>query len=110
MQRESLPPDALIQEIVPRLVRALGPERVVLFGSHARGEAGPESDFDFLIVVPHSELPGHARHHLALRCLRGLPVAVDPIVLTHEEFERKRRVVCSLPATVDREGQPLYAA
>lgn len=100
----------LLDEIVDRLVRRLDPEQVYLFGSRARGDADLDSDFDILIVVPESELPGHARDRLALRALRGLRAPVDAIVLTREEFDRKRGVVCSLPATVEREGKLLYAA
>ncbi|MCP3957952.1 MAG: nucleotidyltransferase domain-containing protein [bacterium] len=102
--------DSILDEIVARLVRALGPERVYLFGSRARGEGEADSDFDLLIVVPESDLPGYARDRIALRALRGLRTPVDTIVLTRNEFDRKRGVVCSLPATVDREGQLLYAA
>ena len=65
------------------------------------------SDFDILVVVANSELPGFKRVRLALR---GVGAAVDVIVLTSHEFNRKRDVVCSLPATVDREGNLLYAA
>ena len=100
----------MLEDIVARLVGALEPERVYLFGSRARGDSSHESDFDLLIVVSGSELPGYARDRVALRALRGLRVPVDVIVLTREEFDRKRGVVCSLPATVDREGRLLYAA
>ena len=101
---------AVLGEIVDRLVHALHPERVYLFGSRARGDSNAASDFDILVVISHSELPGFKRDRVALRALRGMGVAVDVIVLTSDEFDRKRDVVCSLPATVGREGQLLYAA
>lgn len=100
----------LLAEIVDRLIRQLHPEQVYLFGSRARGDADLDSDFDILVVVPESDLPGYARDRLALRALRGLRAPIDAIVLTREEFDRKRDVVCSLPATVEREGKLLYAA
>jgi predicted nucleotidyltransferase len=100
----------ILEEIVSRLVREIKPERVYLFGSRARDDFDPGSDFDLLIVVSESELPGYKRDRVALRALRGLRVAVDVIVLTREEFERKLNVVCSLAATVHREGKLLYAA
>ncbi len=99
-----------LDDILDRLVRELEPEQVYLFGSRARGDAHPDSDFDILIVVTESPLPGYARDRLALRALRGIRVPVDTIVLTREEFDRKRDVVSSLPATVEREGKLLYAA
>ena len=105
-----MPFPAVLEEIVNRLVRALHPERVYLFGSRARGDSETASDFDILVVVADSELPGFKRDRLALRALRGVGAAVDVIVLTSQEFDRKRDVVCSLPATVDREGKLLYAA
>ena len=100
----------VLDEIVARLVPALAPQRVYLFGSRARGDGDRDSDFDLLVVVPSSDLPGYARDRIALRALRGLRAPVDVIVITREEFDRKRSVVCSLPATVDREGRLLYDA
>ena len=100
----------VLDEIVSRLTRHLDPEHVYLFGSRARGDSESDSDYDILIVVSDSDLPGYARDRIALRALRGLRVPVDVIVLTREEFDRKRGVACSLPATVEREGKLLYAA
>jgi len=100
----------VLEEILGRLIDALDPDQVYLFGSRARGDAESDSDFDILIVLADSDLPGYARDRLALRALRGLRVPVDVVVLTREEFNRKRGVVCSLPATIEREGRLLYAA
>ena len=102
--------DHLLAEMVRRLVAEFSAHRVYLFGSRAHGAAGADSDYDLLVVVPGSDLPGHQRDRLALRALRGLRVDADVIVLTREEFERKLGVVCSLPATVVREGKLLHAA
>ena len=99
-----------VAEIVDRLVEALHPERVYLFGSRAREDARGDSDIDILVVIPHSDLPGFKRDRQALRALRGIGVSVDVIVLTTAEFEHKLDVICSLPATVVREGKLLYAA
>jgi len=100
----------VIGKIVHRLVAALAPERIYLFGSQARGDAGPDSDYDVLVVVPTSKLPRYRRDQAAFEALLGIGVAKDVLVLTHDEFERQRTVVCSLPATVEREGVLLYAA
>lgn len=102
--------DPKLEEMVRRLVGALGPERIYLFGSRARGEAGADSDYDVLVVVARSDLPGHRRDQQAYRALKGIGVAKDVIVWTREEFESRAGVVCSLPATVLREGRLLYAA
>lgn len=100
----------LVTEMVNRLRHALNPERIYLFGSHARGTATPDSDYDLLVVVPQSTLPRYRRDQAAFALLTGVGAPKDVIVLTHEEFERGRSVVTSLPATVEREGLLLYAA
>lgn len=100
----------VVAEMVRRLVETFRPERIYLFGSHARGEETPGSDFDLLLVVRESSLPRYRRDQAAFRALNGVGAAKDVLVLTREEFDRKRTVVCSLPATVEREGVLLYGA
>ena len=102
--------DSVVEQIVRRLVSALSPERIYLFGSQARGDAGPDSDYDFLVVVHSSTLPRYRRDQVVFAALLGVGVSKDVLVLTHDEFEQQRTVVCSLPATVEREGMLLYAA
>jgi len=99
---------AALEELIQRLVEALGPERIYLFGSRARGEGGPDSDYDLMVVVPGSELPGYRRDQLAYGALRGVEVAKDVLVWTSDEFDRRRHLVASLPATILREGRLIY--
>lgn len=98
----------LMAESVRRLRASLQAERIYLFGSHARGEADEDSDFDFLVVVRDSPLPRYKREQQAFRALCGMGIAKDVLVFTREEFERGVTVVSSLPATVVREGRLLY--
>ncbi|MFP3869177.1 MAG: nucleotidyltransferase domain-containing protein [Desulfobacteraceae bacterium] len=107
---ELLQQDRLLAEIVRRLVAAFQPERIYLYGSRARRQETPDSDYDILMIVPTSSRPRYRRDQEAFRALCGLGAAKEVIVLTREEFEAKRGVVCSLPATVEREGMLLYAA
>ena len=100
----------VLAEMVRRLVAALHPERIYLFGSQARGDSGLGSDFDLVVVVGQSSLPRYRRDQEAFRALVGVGASKDVLVFTREEFDRKRTVVCSLPATVEREGILLYAA
>ena len=106
----SPPSDPILKEMVRRLAIQLRPDRIYLFGSRARGDAGPDSDYDLLVVVASSDRPGYKRDQEAFRILKGLGVAKDVIVLTRDEFERKSNVVCSLAATVLREGQLIHVA
>ncbi len=102
--------DPVLAEIVRRLVAACQPERIYLFGSKSRGQSGPDSDYDLLVVVPASNLPGHRRDQIAYRALRGVGAAKDVLVWTRDEFDARASVVCSLPAMVLREGRLLYEA
>ena len=100
--------EAALEELIQRLVEALGPERIYLFGSRARGEERPDSDYDLMVVVPGSELPGYRRDRLAYGALRGVKVAKDVLVWTTDEFDRRRHFVASLPATILLEGRLIY--
>lgn len=107
---ELLSRDPILAQIVRRLVAAYEPQRIYLFGSQARGDAGPDSDYDLLIVVPDDAPAERHDSDLAYRALRGTGIAVDVIVWKRSAFERRTRVVTSLPATVLREGKLLHAA
>ena len=110
LDSDILQDDPILAEMVNRLVRQFGPERIFLFGSRARGQGGPDSDYDLLMVVSTSSLPRYKREQAAFRALCGVGAPKDIVVLTREEFEKKLPVVTSLPATVEREGRLLYAA
>lgn len=79
-------------------------EEVWLFGSHARGEATPDSDIDFLAVVSSSDLSRYRRAVHARRLVRDIHCPKDIIVLTKKEWDRELRVPSSLSSTVKREG------
>ncbi len=99
-----------LDEVVGRLVEALGPEQVYLFGSRARGDNQPDSDYDFMVIVPQSDLPPHRRAQQAHRALGDIRVAADILVWTRQEFDHFLPVPGSLAATVLREGRLLYDA
>ncbi|MGH2733508.1 MAG: nucleotidyltransferase domain-containing protein [Actinomycetota bacterium] len=102
--------DGLLAEIVRRLIEAYEPERIYLFGSCARGDAGPDSDYDLLVVVPDSAPERRRRSRLAYEVLWEMEGAADVLVCTRANFESRLHLVASLPATVVREGKLLYAA
>jgi len=99
-----------LRPIVERLIEAYQPERIYLFGSKARGDYGPDSDFDLMVVVPDDAPPARKRSRLAYDVLRGTGTAADVLVWTHSAFESRLHLVASLPATVIREGKLLHAA
>ena len=76
--------DPILAEIVRRLVEAFHPERIYLFGSHARGEAGPDSDYDLLVVVPDSAPPERRSSRLAC------PRVARAALLTANGQQRRR--------------------
>jgi uncharacterized protein len=100
--------DPALAEVVHRLVEAYCPDRIYLFGSVARGDAGQDSDYDILVIVPDGAPPERLRSRLAYRALRGTGTAADVLVCTKSSFERRARVTASLPATISREGLLLY--
>lgn len=104
----TLEPD-LVHEIVARIVAAARPERIVLFGSRARGQHRPDSDID-LLVIQKSNLPRHRRSIPIYQALIGLPVEVDweIIVYTPAEVHEWSQVPQAFVTTALREGKVLY--
>jgi predicted nucleotidyltransferase len=83
--------DTLIAEAGRRLAAAAPDAQVILFGSHARGEAGPHSDVDFLVVEP--EVANEAEESVRLhRTLRDLRMPADVIVVSRDYADRWREV------------------
>jgi predicted nucleotidyltransferase len=97
-----------LTEIVKRLAEAYHPERIYLFGSTARGDQGPDSDFDLMVVVPDDAPSSLRRSRLAYERLWGTGTAADVLVWTHTSFESRKAVTASLPATILREGRLVY--
>lgn len=106
----SEPATSELRGILERLIAALEPERIYVFGSQARGDARDDSDIDLLIIVPDSDLPAHRRDQAAYGAVGRHFLPLDLLVMTRAEFERRRSALASLPATVLREGRVLYAA
>lgn len=100
--------DAVLTDIVDRLIRAFQPEQIFLFGSHARNEAGPDSDYDLMVVVPDNAPLERRRTRRAYEVLRGTGTAADVLVWTRERFDSRLHVVASLPAAIAREGTLIY--
>jgi predicted nucleotidyltransferase len=102
--------DTVLGEIVRRLVDDCRPDRIYLFGSRARGNAGADSDYDIMVIVPESKEPAYRRAQRAHSLLWDLGAAADILVWTREAFDSRIHLRASLPATIAREGRLLYAA
>jgi predicted nucleotidyltransferase len=100
--------DALLREIVSRILEAGSPHKIVLFGSRARGEARADSDLD-LLIVEESALPRYKRSARYLRALTGLFPAKDVVVWTPEEIAAWAEVPHAFSTMALREGKVLYA-
>lgn len=93
--------------MVERIAGRFNPDKIILFGSHARGAAAPDSDVDLLVVMP---LEGSRRAQATAIDLaladRELPL--DLVVVTPEELERDRDRVGTIVRPAFREGKVLY--
>ena len=99
--------ERVVEGYVKRILAAGMPEAIVLLGSSARGNAGPESDVD-LLVIEETRLPRTRRARRYQLALRPRPLAVDVLVRTRDEVARDVRA--GVPFMVDavREGRVLY--
>ena len=96
-----------IGRICDEIVRQFHPLRIILFGSHARGEAEPASDIDLLVVLP--EVSDKRRAAIEIRrSLAAFPVAKDIIVTSPEEIARRGDLVGTVLRPALREGKVLY--
>ena len=103
------PDPRVVDRMIQTVVASVRPLRIILFGSAARGEIGPDSDLDVLVVMP----PGTHRRKTAqqlYRQIRGLGVPFDIVVATSEDLEVHRSNPGLIYQTILREGTEVYAA
>ena len=101
--------EQVIQQAVQRVVEAAAPSRVIVFGSHARGDADEGSDLDLLVVEPEVANVGQEMIRLH-KALWPLNIPVDLLVCSESDFEKKREWRSSAIYWAAREGKVLYAA
>ena len=98
---------ATIDRMVKRIVKKFDPDKIILFGSHARGEAGPDSDVDLLVVMP---VEG-SRREKALEIsslLRDFVIPTDIIVTTPQDFAWRKKYPGTIERPADHEGKVLH--
>jgi predicted nucleotidyltransferase len=99
----------LIDEAARRMAAAAPGARVILFGSHARGEAGPDSDVDLLVVEP--RVGDHNREVVRLqRVLAPLRLPADVIVVSEAHVEEWGDIPSTMLHDALREGRVLAQA
>lgn len=97
----------VLDKIIQRIVAVAQPEKIIIFGSAARGEMGPNSDIDLLVVKS-----GIHRRRLAQAIymnLIGVGQAVDVVVVTPEDIERYKDSFALVIEPALREGKVVYA-
>ena len=100
--------DEVTSQIRQRLVNAFNPEKIILFGSQARGTADERSDVDLLVIC---SFVGKRRHLMLEmdRAMDDIDYAFDILILTPEEFQRDRRIPGTIGRYAQQEGRVLYA-
>jgi len=96
-----------IMIMADRIIKQFDPEKIILFGSHARGDAGSDSDVDLLVIM---NVEGSKRkRQLEIRsALHDVRIPKDIIVTTPEEFEWRKDIVGTVEYPAVREGKILY--
>ena len=102
------PTAEVVEEVVRRVVQVAAPEKIILFGSAARGEAGRESDVDLLVVKAGADPLDVARR--IYRHLFGVGAAVDVVVVTPEDVDRYRDSPALVIKHALAEGKVVYEA
>lgn len=97
-----------IEELINRIVNAVHPLQIILFGSTARGEEGPDSDIDVLVVVPNGAHRANTARHLYTQ-LFGFGHPVDIIVATPSVLEQHKDNIGLIYRTALAEGKEVYA-
>ncbi len=100
--------DHILNEIIRRIVETAHPRKIILFGSSERGEMGPNSDLDILVVMP----TGVHRRNTArsiYRNLVGVGFAVDIVVVTEQDIERYKDNIGMVIKPALEQGRLLYA-
>jgi DNA polymerase sigma len=102
------PKDKKLDEIVRVLKNEFNPSRLFLFGSRATGNARPDSDYDFVLVVPENtkarwENLEKARHLLHEKC----NISADVFIYSQKEFDEWKDEFSSIPETAKNTGQEI---
>jgi predicted nucleotidyltransferase len=96
------------EELLRAVVSYFKPQRVILFGSRARGDAHEDSDLDLLVVVDDDTSPEKLTLEAGFRSALSFPRATDVIPCRAQTFDRRKKIVGTLCFTADGEGVVVY--
>ena len=99
----------VVESLVQKIVEAVHPLKIILFGSYAQDKANPDSDIDVLVVMPEG-VQCRRTAQLLYRQIRGLGVPFDILVTTPGTLEKHKDNIGLIYRTVLKEGREIYAA
>lgn len=99
--------ESALQLAIDRIATRFHPDKIILFGSWARGQGGPDSDADLLVVMAVDGSKRQQAIQIDL-ALEGIPIPIDLIVATPEEVEKHRDAMGTIIREAVREGKVLY--
>ena len=95
-------------ELLSPVVGYFNPRRVILFGSHARGRAGPDSDIDLLVIVDDDTPPEKVTLRAGFEARRSYHEPADIVPVREETFRRKSLIPGTLSRAASLEGIVVY--
>ncbi|MGQ0604935.1 MAG: nucleotidyltransferase domain-containing protein [Anaerolineales bacterium] len=104
-----LSPQQQLNLIVQRIVDAYGPDQIILYGSYAYGDPGPDSDFDLLIIKETAE-PPRDRRFAVRKAIWPLPttISAEPLVVTEAELNHRLKIGDQFFQEIVNRGKSLY--
>jgi predicted nucleotidyltransferase len=98
---------AVVEQVVRRLVVALSPRQVILYGSYVHGRPTPDSDLDFLVISDSTE-PNYRQSQEAREVVGEVEMPVDVFVLSRQEFDETKNVIGGLAYVPAKYGIVVY--
>lgn len=99
--------DKKLEEIINKILQIIKPDKIIMFGSRARGETRPDSDYDLLIIK--TKINNIIKTEQAIyRNLLGIKANVDIIVRTPELIDKNKDIIGSLTGQALKDGILVY--
>ncbi|MFO7975454.1 MAG: nucleotidyltransferase domain-containing protein [Candidatus Hydrogenedentota bacterium] len=96
-----------LDQMLMRIVERFQPDRIILFGSYAKGDPTPDSDLDLLVVTPVEGSRRNKANEIDL-ALADRTIPLDVLVVTPDQFEKQKDVIGSIVREAVREGRTVY--